>query len=212
MRVLGLLLASGLLLCVVGSSSGHAADDRDGTRPTRRAQKSTHHVASKSSAPNPYPRRFQLPGDFFDGGTGWLNVSGPIQLSDLRGKIVVIDFWTFCCINCMHILPDLKFLEHKYPRELVVIGVHSAKFNNERDTENIRRAILRYDIEHPVINDSQMAIWRKAGVNSWPTLAVIDPEGKLVRGFSGEGHRAAMDAMIAKLVAYHSANGTLDRT
>lgn len=167
---------------------------------------------SAVAASNPYPRRFQLPGDFFDGGTGWLNVSGPIELKDLRGKIVVLDFWCYCCINCMHILPDLKFLEHKYPRELVVIGVHSAKFYNERDSENIRRAILRYDIEHPVLNDSRMAIWSKLGINSWPSFVVIDPEGKVVRGFSGEGHREDLDATIAKLISYHSANGTLDRT
>jgi len=167
---------------------------------------------STAAGANPFPRRFQLPGDFFDGGAGWLNVSGPIELKDLRGKIVVLDFWCYCCINCMHILPDLKFLEHKYPKELVVIGVHSAKFFNERDSENIRRAILRYDIEHPVLNDSKMAIWSKVGVNSWPTFVVIDPEGKVVRGFSGEGHREDLDTTIAKLISYHSANGTLDRT
>jgi DNA-binding beta-propeller fold protein YncE len=160
---------------------------------------------------NPFPHRTNAPADLFDGGHGWLNVSGPIELKDLRGKIVLIDFWTYCCINCMHILPDLKYLEHKYPRELVVIGVHSAKFANEHDSENIRRAIVRYDIEHPVLNDSDLAVWTRTGVNSWPTLALIDPEGKLVKAFSGEGHRAALDADIGKLVAYHEGNGTLDR-
>ena len=165
-----------------------------------------------AGVPNPFPKRFQLPDDFFDGGTGWLNVSGPIELRDLRGKIVVLDFWCYCCINCMHILPDLKYLEHRYPRDLVVIGVHSAKFFNERDTENIRRAVLRYDIEHPVLNDSKMAVWRKLGVNSWPTFVLIDPEGKVVRGYSGEGHREELDMAIGKLVTYHSATGTLDRT
>lgn len=153
-----------------------------------------------------------VPADLFDGGHGWLNVSGPIEFKDLRGKIVLIDFWTYCCINCMHVLPDLKYLEHKYPRELVVIGVHSAKFANEKDSENIRRAIVRYDIEHPVLNDSDLAVWTRTGVNSWPTLALIDPEGKFVKAFSGEGHRAAIDADITKLVAYHEGNGTLDRS
>jgi thiol-disulfide isomerase/thioredoxin len=160
---------------------------------------------------NPFPHRVAVPSNLFDGGHGWLNVSGPIELKDLRGKIVLIDFWTFCCINCMHILPDLRFLEHKYARELVVIGVHSAKFANERDSENIRRAIVRYDIEHPVLNDSDLAVWKRAGVNSWPTLALMDPDGKFVKAYSGEGHRSAIDADIAKLVAYHEGNGTLDR-
>ncbi len=93
-----------------------------------------------------------------------------------------------------------------------MIGVHSAKFFNERDTENIRLAVLRYNIEHPVLNDSKMAVWRKLGVNSWPTFVLIDPEGKVVRGYSGEGHREELDMAIGKLVTYHSATGTLDRT
>src|ERR1700690_3482895 len=82
-------------------------------------------VPKHLSVANPFPKRIDVPADLFDGGHGWLNVSGPIELKDLRGKIVLIDFWTYCCINCMHVLPDLKFLEHKYAREIVVIGVHS---------------------------------------------------------------------------------------
>jgi thiol-disulfide isomerase/thioredoxin len=169
-------------------------------------------AAGGETIQNPFPRRVQLSDDYFSGGNGWLNVSGPIELRDLRGKIVVLDFWTYCCINCMHVLPDLKYLEHKYPRDLVVIGVHSAKFDNEKDSENIRRAILRYDIEHPVVNDSQMTIWRQSGVNAWPTIALIDPEGKYIGALSGEGHRARLDELIGKLVAYHKATKTLDES
>ena len=196
----------GLLAVATLFSSARAGDEPASTSDAQ-AKKS-----HRAGVPNPFPKRFQLPDDFFDGGTGWLNVSGPIELRDLHGKIVLLDFWCYCCINCMHILPDLKYLEHKYPRDLVVIGVHSAKFFNERDTENIRRAVLRYDIEHPVLNDSKMAVWRKLGVNSWPTFVLIDPEGKVVRGYSGEGHREELDMAIGKLVTYHSATGTLDRT
>ena len=87
------------------------------------------------------------------GGVDWIN-SGPISLAELRGKIVLLDFWTFCCINCHHILPDLAKLEAKYKDELVVIGVHSAKFDAERDTENIRRKVAEYRIKHPVVNDA----------------------------------------------------------
>ncbi len=112
-----------------------------------------------------------------DGGVAWLNTAGPLRLKDLRGKIVLLDFWTLCCINCMHVLPDLAKLEKKYPNELVVIGVHTAKFDNEKNTESIRKAILRYEVSHPVVNDADMRIWRTYGSNSWPTLCLIDPEG-----------------------------------
>ena len=159
---------------------------------------------------NPFPGRAPAPS--LDGGTAWLNTSGEISLKDLRGKVVLIDFWTYCCINCIHVLPDLKYLERKYPEELVVIGCHSAKFDNEKDTEAIRRAIVRYEIEHPVINDSEMTVWRKMGVRSWPSLVLIDPEGKYCGSISGEGHRELMDLLIGKLIEYHEAKGTLDRT
>ena len=159
---------------------------------------------------NPYPKRFKAPE--LDGGTGWLNTGGEITLKDLRGKFVILDFWTFCCINCMHVLPDLAFLEKKYDRQLVVIGVHSAKFENEKDSENIRRAIMRYEISHPVINDSEMTVWRKFGVHSWPTLVLIDPEGFYFGSVSGEGNREFLDTVIHKVVAYHRAKGTLDET
>ncbi len=161
---------------------------------------------------NPFPNRAKAPEDMLDGGTAWLNTGGDINLKDLRGKIVLFDFWTYCCINCMHILPDLKYLEQKYPNELVVIGVHSAKFDNEQDSEAIRQAIVRYEIEHPVVNDSNRIIWRKFGTRAWPTLALIDPEGYYLGSQSGEGHRELFDAIIARLVEYHSAKGTLDRS
>ncbi|SFJ55491.1 thioredoxin-like domain-containing protein [Planctomicrobium piriforme] len=157
---------------------------------------------------NPFPGRFPAPS--FDGGTEWLNTSGPISLQDLRGKIVILDFWTYCCINCMHILPDLKYLEQKYPNELVVIGVHSAKFDNEKESENIREAIMRYEIAHPVVNDSEMTIARKYQFSSWPTLVLIDPEGNFVGRQPGEGNRELFDEVIGKMVAYHRAKGTLD--
>lgn len=159
---------------------------------------------------NPFPNRSKALD--LDGGVEWLNTSGPIGLRDLRGKVVLLDFWTFCCINCMHILPDLEFLEKKYANELVVIGVHSAKFDNEKESGNIRKAILRYEIEHPVINDAEMTVWRKYGVSSWPTLVLIDPEGYYCGFVTGEGRRELLDEVIARVVAYHKAKGTLDET
>ena len=160
----------------------------------------------------PRPQKLKMPADIFDGGTDWLNTSGPIELKDLKGKIVIIDFWTYCCINCMHVLPDLKYLEKKYPNELVVIGCHSAKFENEKESENIRKAILRYEIEHPVVNDSQMRIWRTVGITSWPSLLVIDAEGNACLLAPGEGNRDYVDKLVGKLIRYHKANNTLDET
>lgn len=159
---------------------------------------------------NPFPGRFPAPS--LDGGTEWLNCAGPISLKDVRGKIVLLDFWTYCCINCMHVLPDLKFLEEKYPNQLVVIGVHSAKFDNEKDSKNIREAIVRYEIAHPVVNDSNMTIARKYQFSSWPTFVLIDPEGNYVGRQPGEGNRELFDRVIGQLVEFHRAKGTLDET
>ncbi|HEY7423638.1 MAG TPA: thioredoxin-like domain-containing protein [Gemmataceae bacterium] len=145
-----------------------------------------------------------------DGGVAWLNTAGPLRLKDLRGKIVLLDFWTLCCINCMHVLPDLAKLEKKYPNELVVIGVHSAKFENEKNTESIRKAILRYEVSHPVVNDADMKIWRTYGSRSWPTLCLIDPEGRFVGATSGEGNYELLDRYIAKLIKEHKEKKTLN--
>src|SRR5690349_12509960 len=112
----------------------------------------------------------QARGPSLEGGFGWLNTAGPIRLEELRGKIVLLDFWTYCCINCHHVLPDLARLEEKYKNELVVIGVHTAKFYAEKDTENIRRKVREYGIKHPVINDADQVLWNRFQVMSWPTL------------------------------------------
>lgn len=174
---------------------------------------SSGHSASAQEEPaNPFPQAIAVPEGILEGGTEWLNTAQPIDMKDLKGKIVILDFWTFCCINCMHILPDLAFLEEKYPNQIVVIGIHSAKFNNEKDSRNIRDAIVRYEIKHPVVNDSEMVLWRKFGTQAWPTVAIIDPEGKFVGAQSGEGHRDLLDAVITQLIKYHRAKGTLDET
>lgn len=147
----------------------------------------------------------------FPEGIEWLNTDRPLAIRQLRGKVVLLDFWTFCCINCMHVIPDLKKLEHKYPNELVVIGVHSAKFAAERGTENIRQAILRYEIEHAVVNDHEMKIWSEYTVNAWPTLMLIDPAGKIVGRLSGEGVYDRLDRSIAMLIETFDARKAIDR-
>jgi thiol-disulfide isomerase/thioredoxin/sugar lactone lactonase YvrE len=161
---------------------------------------------------DPFASAIKVPEGILDGGAEWLNTSQPLSLKDLKGKVVLVDFWTYCCINCMHVLPDLKYLEEKYANQLVVIGVHSAKFDNEKVSQNIRDAILRYEIKHPVVNDSEMLIWRRFGTRAWPTLAIIDPQGRYIGSRGGEGNRELFDSVIGQLVKYHRANGTLDET
>lgn len=192
------------------TSSADASEKSDVPGPPETQDKDTVIGPNGKPIQNPFPNRSPAPS--LDGGEAWLNTSGEISLKDLRGKVVLIDFWTYCCINCIHVLPDLKYLEQKYPNELVVIGCHSAKFDNEKDTEAIRRAIVRYEIEHPVINDSNMIVWRKMGARSWPTLVLIDPEGNYCGYVSGEGNRELLDAVIARLIDWHKAKGTLDET
>jgi thiol-disulfide isomerase/thioredoxin/sugar lactone lactonase YvrE len=118
---------------------------------------------------------------------GWLNTDRAYTLKDFRGKIVLLDFWTFGCINCQHIIPDLRRLEKEYEKELVVIGVHSAKFESEKTNNNIRKAILKFGIEHPVVNDADYKVWNSYGVKAWPTITLISPDGKVVGQRSGEG-------------------------
>src|SRR5436189_1196176 len=145
-----------------------------------------------------------------NGARGWLNTDKPLTLSALKGKVVLLDFWTYGCINCMHIIPDLKRLEKKYPNELVVIGVHSAKFENEKSTENIRRIILRYEIEHPIVNDADFKIWHAYGVNAWPTRYLIDPAGYVIGRLSGEGSYEALDKAIGDTIAEFRKRGELN--
>jgi DNA-binding beta-propeller fold protein YncE len=128
----------------------------------------------------------------------------------LKGKVVLLDFWTYGCINCIHIIPDLKKLEAKYDKNLVVIGVHSAKFENEKNTENIRKIILRYEIEHPIVNDADFKIWEQYAVRAYPTQVLIDPDGYIVGDFVGEGHFEEMDKAIAETTTEFRNKGRLN--
>lgn len=117
---------------------------------------------------------------------GWVNTEKSYKLVDFRGKIVLLDFWTFGCINCQHIVPDLQRLEDEYPEELVVIGVHSGKFTHEQQNLKIKEAMLKFGIRHPVINDADYTLWDAYAVRAWPTLVLISPNGKVVGQHAGE--------------------------
>ncbi len=145
-----------------------------------------------------------------NGHHGWLNTDKPLSLAALKGKVILLDFWTYGCINCIHIIPELKKLEAKYPNQLVVIGVHSAKFENEKETENIRRIILRYEIEHPVVNDADFKIWNEYAVSAWPTRVLIDPAGYVIGSVRGEGQYELVDKVIADTITEFRKRGELN--
>ncbi|WP_405012169.1 NHL domain-containing thioredoxin family protein [Kitasatospora sp. NBC_01539] len=143
---------------------------------------------------------------------GWLNTGGKdLSLADLRGKIVIADFWTFCCINCLHVLDELRELEEKHRDTVVIIGVHSPKFVHEADHQAVVDAVARYEVHHPVLDDPELATWKQYAVRAWPTLVVIDPEGYVVGQHAGEGHAHAIAALVEELEAEHAAKGTLRR-
>jgi DNA-binding beta-propeller fold protein YncE len=159
---------------------------------------------------SPFPRRVRAPA--LPANLEWLNTGGPIPFEALRGKFVLLDFWTYCCINCMHLLPELEKLEKAYPQELVVIGVHSPKFDAERDSGRVLEAIRRYGIRHPVINDKNRQLWDLFEVRAWPTLVLIDPEGYVVWGKSGETPFEALDAVLRPAIAFYKQRGLMDLT
>ncbi|MBV9101178.1 MAG: redoxin domain-containing protein [Candidatus Dormibacteraeota bacterium] len=135
------------------------------------------------------------------GAGGWINTAEPLTLQQLRGRAVVLDFWTFCCINCLRVVEELRELEHRFGAALVVIGVHSPKFPHESDHAAVERAVRRHRIEHPVLDDPEMQTWQRYGVRAWPTLVLIDPEGYVAAVAPGEGNGPALGDLIERLLA-----------
>ncbi|MFI6486977.1 thioredoxin-like domain-containing protein [Streptomyces sp. NPDC050564] len=162
--------------------------------------------------PAPKPRRVRVRAPELTGKGGWLNTGGKeLTLADLRGRIVVLDFWTFCCINCLHVLDELRELEEKHRDTVVIIGVHSPKFVHEAEHQAVVDAVERYGVEHPVLDDPELATWKQYAVRAWPTLVVIDPEGYVVAQHAGEGHAHAIARLVEELEAEHATKGTLRR-
>jgi thiol-disulfide isomerase/thioredoxin len=201
------ILTVGIVAC--GASNDPAPPDNTGADDPSSAPVETSAEDGEAASTG---RTFagDVPAPEFPSGLEWLNTDGPLTLADLRGKIILLDFWTYGCINCMHVIPDLHRLEEKYADELVVIGVHSAKFDNEGETENIRRIIQRYELEHPVINDHEFQVWREYGAQAWPTFVLIDPLGNVVGYQSGEGIYQLFDQVIGTMVEEFAAE--IDRT
>ncbi|MFF7143606.1 NHL domain-containing thioredoxin family protein [Streptomyces nodosus] len=169
--------------------------------------------AAPAPTPAPAPRRrARVRAPELIGKGGWLNTGGEeLTLADLRGKCVVVDFWTFCCINCLHVLDELRELEEKHRDTVVIIGVHSPKFVHEAEHQAVVDAVERYGVEHPVLDDPELATWKQYAVRAWPTLVVIDPEGYVVAQHAGEGHAHAIARLVEELEEEHAAKGTLRR-
>jgi len=143
-------------------------------------------------------------------GRGWLNTGGrSLSLADLRGRVVVLDFWTFCCVNCLHVLDELRPVEAQFPEALTIIGVHSPKFEHEADADALAAAVERYAVHHPVLDDPELVTWKAYAARAWPTLVVLDPEGYVVASMSGEGHGPGLASLVSELIEEHEAKGTL---
>ncbi|MEU1849414.1 NHL domain-containing thioredoxin family protein [Streptomyces sp. NPDC019990] len=158
------------------------------------------------------PRRARVRAPELTGKGGWLNTGGQqYTLADLRGRVVILDFWTFCCVNCLHVLDELRELEEGHRDTVVVVGVHSPKFVHEAEHQAVVDAVERYGVEHPVLDDPELATWKQYAVRAWPTLVVIDPEGYVVAQHAGEGHVHAIERLVEELEREHEVKGTLRR-
>lgn len=145
-------------------------------------------------------------------GDTWFGTQRPrLGIADFKGRFVLLDFWTLCCVNCHHVLAELRAVEQKYSDVLTVVGVHSPKFEHEKLPESVKSAIDRHEIHHPVLNDPNMSTWQAYGVRAWPTLVLIDPVGEIIATYSGEGHSHAIDALLEELVPKYESAGSLNR-
>ncbi|HEX6832363.1 MAG TPA: thioredoxin-like domain-containing protein [Rudaea sp.] len=133
-------------------------------------------------------------------GLDWINASQPPSLAALRGRVVLLNFWTFDSVNCTNALPDVKYLENKYHDGLTVIGVHTPKYDYQRQAAPVLKAVNRHHIRHAVVNDPEFKLWQAYGVQAWPTMALVDAQTQLAAVVPGEGRRDQVDAMIARLL------------
>lgn len=131
----------------------------------------------------------------------WLN-SAPLTLESLRGRVVLVDFWTFGCYNCVNTLPALKGYDAKYrDKGLTIIGVETPETDNEKVFENLSRAVKKRDINYPVVTDYEGDTWRDFGVNAWPTVVILDKEGRIRYTHVGEGQYDMQEKVIKTLLA-----------
>jgi thiol-disulfide isomerase/thioredoxin len=175
--------AATIALCLIGAAApgigGEAA--RDQAAPFAVA-------AAQSPAPN------------FSGISNWFN-SAPLNMADLRGKVILVDFWTYGCVNCVNTLPHVTELYAKYrDRGLVVVGIHTPEFPFERSASNVQAALKRHGITYPVAQDNDSQTWNAYRNQYWPAQYIVDQSGKIVFQHDGEGQYEQMDRTIARLL------------
>lgn len=195
-RTLGLfaLIGSALLLAACATPDG--AGPGDGAEAANDDTPRGGAAVPPEGAPD--PNRFAgLP---FPEDADWVNTDQPLTLEELEGRHILLDFWTYGCINCYHMVPNLNKLHERYQGRLVVIGVHSAKFTEEQDSQNIREAVDRYGIRYPVVNDRNMELWQGYRVPGWPTIIMIDPEGYVIGGSSGEWSYERLAGLLDEII------------
>ncbi|HEX6555140.1 MAG TPA: thioredoxin family protein [Ktedonobacteraceae bacterium] len=162
-------------------------------------------LATRHPAAVPLPIEGELPS--FSGATAWLN-SSPLSAADLRGKVVLVDFWTYTCINWLRTLPYVRAWAEKYREHgVVVIGVHTPEFPFEHDLENVRRAVQDMRVEYPIAIDNNYAIWSAFENHYWPALYLVDAQGRLRAHQFGEGAYESSEMMIQQLLAEAGIDG-----
>jgi len=174
--------ASVITVCLIGAASpGISAEvARDGTAAFIVA-------AAQNTAPD-----FAV--------SNWFN-SAPLNIASLRGKVVLVDFWTYGCVNCVNTLPHVTELYAKYKdRGLVVVGIHTPEFPFERSASNVQAALKRHGITYPVAQDNDSRTWNAYGNRYWPAQYIVDQSGKIVFQHDGEGQYEQMDRIIARLL------------
>src|SRR6267154_5670027 len=161
--------------------------------------------AASGEAPSARPAPFQVAAaqgaaPNFTGLGNWFN-SAPLNVADLRGKVVLVDFWTYGCVNCVNTLPHVTDLYAKYrDRGLVVVGVHTPEFLFERSASNVQAALKRHGITYPVAQDNDSQTWNAYSNRYWPAQYIVDQSGKIVFQHDGEGQYEQMDRIIARLL------------
>jgi thiol-disulfide isomerase/thioredoxin len=175
--------ASVITLCLIGTALRGVSGEitRDQAAPFMIA-------AAQSAAPD------------FTGISNWFN-SAPLNMAKLRGKMVLVDFWTYGCVNCVNTLPHVTELYAKYrDRGLVVVGVHTPEFPFEKSASNVQAALKRHGIIYPVAQDNESQTWNTYGNQYWPAQYIVDQSGKIVFQHAGEGQYEQMDRIIARLL------------
>lgn len=147
--------------------------------------------------------RDAMPAPAISEGT-WIN-SEPLKLDSLRGRVVVVDFWTFGCYNCRNTLPSLKAWDARYREQgLTIIGVHSPESDSEKVEQTVRREVRSLGLRYPVVTDNEYETWRAFGIQAWPTTVILDKQGRVRFVHIGEGLYQEMETAIQKLLAEKS--------